>query len=197
MRWPVALIVGWVLLALEPVVREALRLGNPSASPSLVVPLVVFVALFAPGVTAYWTALILGFLVDVTTLRGGLSTGGVPPMVIVGPHAIGFVAGAFLVHTVRPMMMKKNPLTIMALSMVVAGLVAVVASSILGMRELFLVGSWGDGGEYRALSDLAARLVGALYTAGTGLVIGAILLWLHPLFSFHDSGGRRAFSRRS
>lgn len=197
MRWPVALIAGWVLLAIEPVVKEALRLGNPSASPSLVVPLVVFVALFAPGVTAYWTALILGFLVDVTTLRGGLNTGGVPPIVIVGPHAIGYVAGAFLVHTVRPMMMKKNPLTIMVLSMVVAALIAVVASALLGIREMLFFGSWGDGREYRALGDLAARLLGALYTAGTGLVVGSVLLWLHPLFSFQESVGRRAFSRRA
>lgn len=197
MRWPVTLIVGWVLLALEPVVREAMRLGNPSASPSLVIPLIVYVALFAPGLSAYWTALIIGLLVDITTLRGGLVAGGHPPMVVIGPHAIGYLLGAYLVHIARPMMMKKNPLTIMVMSMVVAALAAIVASAILGMRELLFSGSWSDGAEYRALSDLLARLLGAFYTGGTGLVIGLALLWMHPLFSFHEAGGRRAYTRRS
>ncbi len=197
MRWPVTLLFAWVLLALEPVIREALRLGHPSAAPSLVVPLVVFVALFAPVVPSLWTALLVGLMVDLTTLRGGLSSTGLPPTVVIGPHALGFALGAYLVHTVRPMMMRRNPLTVMVLSMIVAALAGVVASAILGARDMLFSGSWSDGSEYRAMSDLLARLLGALYTAGTGLVIGLLLLWAHPLFHFHDSSGRRAFSRRT
>ena len=95
MKWPLPLLLGYLLLALEAPVREALRLGPTAASPSLVFPLVVFIALLASNGAAMWTALLIGLAVDLTTLRGPGA------IVIAGPHALGYAAAAYTILTLR------------------------------------------------------------------------------------------------
>lgn len=197
MRWMVTLVLGYLLLALEPVAREALRLGSAGASPSLVLPLVVFVALFAPAVPAYWTALLLGLAADLATLRNSVgATGTLPPIVVIGPGALGFLATAFFVHTVRSIVMRNNPLTIGVLSIIGAAIAGLVATSVLTARGIFFFGSWDDAIEFSPWRDLVIRLTGALYTGGTGLVLGLVFLAMFNLFGFQDAAGRRTITRR-
>ncbi len=176
MKGPVLLVlIGYMLLALQPVVGEALRLGPAStgAAPSLVIPLVVMVALYAAPATALWAGLLVGLAVDVSTLRGDEA------LVVVGPHALGGLAGAWTVLRMRTLFMRRNPVAVVVLSVVAALAGAVAATLVFGVRRMVL-GASGDVG-----SELWARCVGALYTGVPALVLGVVLLpmverWVRP-----------------
>lgn len=190
MKWPVPLLVAYLLLALEGVVRDYVRIG--AVSPSLIFPFVVFVALLASSNAAMWTALLVGAAVDITTLR---ATTGVP-IVIVGPHALGYAAAAYMILTLRPMVMRRNVVTMVALSVIGSWLAAVVIVSVLAIRRTLFHGSWADGLPGSLLPDLWQRLLDGCYTGAAALVLAAILLPLAPWFGFQDPSIRRPFSRR-
>jgi cell shape-determining protein MreD len=188
MKWPLPLFLAYVLLALESPVREALRLGP--ASPSLVFPLIVFIALLGSSVAAMWTALLIGLVVDLTTLRGAGA------IVIAGPHALGYVAAAYMIITLRPIVMRKNPITLVALSIVGEALAALVVVSVFALRRMLFHGSWADGLPGALTTDLVQRLLGAAYTGVAAIALAAILFPLIPWFGFQDPSVRRPFSRR-
>ncbi len=181
MKGPVLLVlIGYMLLALQPVVGEALRLGPAStgAAPSLVIPLVVMVALYAAPATALWAGLLVGLAVDVSTLRGDEA------LVVVGPHALGGLAGAWTVLRMRTLFMRRNPVAVVVLSVVAALAGAVAATLVFGVRRMVL-GASGDVGSGALGSELWARCVGALYTGVPALVLGVVLLpmverWVRP-----------------
>lgn len=187
-----ALVVGYLVLALEAPVRKALQLGDTGAAPSIVVPFVVFVALNAPAAAALWTAMICGLVVDVMSPRGGPV--GAP--VVLGPHALGFMGAAYLTLTARPLLMRSNPVALVVFS-VLGGMVAgVVATSLLSLRGL-----WGPelgvGAPASAVLDLRDRALGALYTGATALAMAALLLPMQGLFGFQDPTRRGPFVRRN
>lgn len=190
MKWPVPFFAAYILLALEAPIREFIRIGT--VSPSLVFPLVVFVALLASSNAAMWTALLVGAAVDVTTARA--TTGA--PIVIIGPHALGYVAAAYMILTLRPMVMRKNPITLVALSVIGAGLAAIVVVSVLAIRQMIFRGSWADGLGGSLFHDLWQRWLDACYTGAAAIVLSGIFLPLAPWFGFQDPSVRRPFSRR-
>ncbi len=194
MKWTLPLLIGYVLLALEAPVREALHLGTPGSAggtPSLVVPFIVFVSLFASGGAAAWTALALGLATDLSTLRGDEA------LVIIGPYSLGYLAIAGFVLKVRPIVGRRNPISIVALSVAGDLLAAFVIVFILGLRRMLFWGSWSDGASSPLLTELWHRTVGAFYTALPALGIGLILLLLMPWFGFSDTSGRRPHDRHA
>jgi cell shape-determining protein MreD len=191
MKWPLPLLLAYVLLALEPPVREFLKLGP--ASPSLVFPLIVFIALLGSSTAALWTALLIGLVVDLTTLRG---TGVGGAIIIAGPHALGYTAAAYLILTLRPIVMRKNPITLVALSVVGEALAALVVVSVFALRRMLYHGAWADALPGALLPDLWQRCIGACYTGVAALVLAALLFPLIPWFGFQDPSIRRSFARR-
>ncbi len=180
----------WLLLGLEMGLRDLLAIGAWSVGPSLVIPLVVFVALAAPAKAALWFALIAGLsrdLVGVVALQGG---GGA---VIVGPGVLGAMLGAQLVLSARGIVMKRNPLTLAILSVFAAGVTEIVRVAALTVRSAYDPIVWSAG------ERLGAALLSAVYTGVAGLALALVLLPLAPLFGPAMSGellGRASGSRR-
>jgi hypothetical protein len=181
-----------LLLALEAPVRDALHLGPPGGgggSPSLIVPFIVFVALFASTGAATWTALVLGLATDLSTLRGDEG------LVIVGPYSLGYLAIAWFILRVRSLVNRKNPVVIVTLAVLSDLLAAFVIIFILGLRRLLFWGSWSDGAAEPLLTEFWHRTVGAFYTALPALGLGLIFLLLMPWFGFNEAAGRRPHER--
>ncbi len=190
MKWPLPLLLGYLLLALEAPVREALRLGPTHAAPSLVFPLIVFVALMASTNAALWMAFLVGLAVDLTTLRA-------PGAVIVaGPHALGYIAAAYMIITLRPMVMRKNPITLVVLSVAGEGLAALVVVALFAIRRALWHGDWADNFFDSLLTELGQRWIGCCFTGIAAVALCALFFPLIPWFGFQDPAIRRAFARR-
>lgn len=184
MRWPVVLVLGYLFLAAEIGLREGLSIGPRQSAPSLVVPLLVFVALHAPGVATMWTALLLGICVDLSTQRGP------DALVIVGPHALGFLLGAYFVLTVRGVMIKRNPWTLVVLSVLAALLSHTVVIAIFTFRKVY-----GESVDFVAWQQLVDRFVRSLLTGLGALLSAALLFPIIGVFGFVDPHLRRPLSR--
>lgn len=186
MRWPVVVIFAYLTLGLELTVKRALAVGPPGAAtiaPSFIIPLLVFLALSAPLVPTLWVALALGVAVDICSPREG---GGV---VIIGPYALGYMAGAYFVFTMRGFM-RRHWLSMIFLSIVACMLAELVVVAMFSVRGLY------SATEFVAWRELLRRVMSSLYTAATATVFSLILLPMTGLFGFQDPHQRRFASRR-
>jgi hypothetical protein len=180
---PVLLIVlGWLAVGLESGLKGmvALRVGSVVGAPSFIIPVVVMVAICAPPGPALWTALILGLLSDLTAI---VPTTTNQTMYHIGPGAIGMVLGAQFVLLVRGMVIRRNPLTLVVLS-VAAGIIATICTvAIITVRQFV----WHDPIEWSATHELTQRLFSAVATGGSALAMSIFLLPLMPLLGLHHS----------
>lgn len=182
MNWIVFAIFAWIGMAFETGFRDALALGNSSVSPSLVMILAAFVALWAPMRHALAAALVIGLLLDFNEL---VRTPAGEPIVVVGRHAIGCLLASYTVITLRGMMFRRNAITIVVLSGVTMALTQVVAIAMLKFRSLYDVVIFDD-----AASQLGSQLGSAVYTAALAFLVGPALNRIKWLFGF--SGGARS-----
>ena len=107
MRWGVFILALAVCLTLDISFLQVLAIGP--IFPGVCGALVVYVALFAPRQTALWAALITGVMLDL----GSPALFGESQMVhVIGPHALGYVFGAYLVLLLRSIVVRRNPLTV-------------------------------------------------------------------------------------
>lgn len=176
-----ALALGYVLLALEGGLHDLLALGSARLVPSLITALVVFVVLHAPPVSAMWFALLAGLAVD---LLSPLGPGASP---VPGPQALGMLAGAYFVLTVRGVMIRRNPLTVVALTLLAAGLAQLVVCTLLTLRAMAgHLSGWDPG------AQMLLRMGAALYTAAAALPVALILGQVHHWFGFPGAHGRHS-----
>lgn len=189
MNWTVYILSLWILLGLELSLKPALALGPTSIAPSLVLPLVIFVAMHAPAALALWAAAIAGLLLDLT-FPIALTTGG--EVRVPGPSALGFTLAAALTLNLRAMLIKRNPLTLLAMSIAGAAVSAIVVVALLSIRAMY-----GDPITFRPAPQLGARLLSSLYTGIAALLEALILFPLATLFGFtsHHAGHRRFTTR--
>ncbi len=184
MRWPVVVVFGYLFLAVEIGLREGLGIGPRNTSPSLVIPLIVFVALHAPALATLWTAALLGVVVDLSTLRGPGA------VVVVGPHALGYLLAAYFVLTIRGVMIKRSPWTLVVLSIVAALLAHIVVVALFVFRKIY-----GEAIDFVAWRELVDRFIRSLLTGAAALVLSAVLFPVTGLFGFTDPHLRRPMSR--
>lgn len=182
MSWPVALVFSYVLIALQLAVAPALALGRSAVVPSFIVPLVVYIALFAPAMTAYWTALAVGLAIDL------LSPMGSGPTIIPGPHALGMLAGTFLVVNLRSTV-NRNTVSLVVLSIFAAAIAGVVLVAIITLRSWYTPIVWHAG------SELVTRLLAAAYTGAAAALLSLVLFPAFGLFRFQDPYSRRTTLR--
>jgi rod shape-determining protein MreD len=182
-RWPIFAVFAFAALVLQLSARNALTLYSLwGISPDVVAALVVFVALFAPRTGALWAAWGLGLLVDLSPQdhAGGYY--------VVGPHALGYTAGAYLVLQLRTMVFRRRALTVgflTSLALVAASLVAVM---LLSIRSFYA----GDGAMgYGPMSDLGQRCMIAMYSGLVAVPLGWLLGYTMPLWGFQPAAGRR------
>jgi hypothetical protein len=177
-------VLGWLCLGLETGLRPhlSMNLGMQTAAPSYVIPLAVFIALCATPSQALWTCLCLGLCLDLLSPR---QTAGAP-LTIVGPYAIGLLVAGQFVLAMRGIVIRRNPLTVLALSIPAALIVGIVVVALLTLRNAIL-----GGMEWSPTGQLGARFVSALLTGVSGLIIGILLMPLAPALGLHSGPMRR------
>jgi len=182
-NWLVFLFVAWVSLGLEMALIPVFDAGSGGVHPSTVIPLLVYIALYAPRRHALWGAIVLGVAADLLTPLVHADGGRV---VLVGPHTLGALLGAQLVFSVRGMVVRRNPLTLGALSVLAALAAQSVVVAIVTLRVAL-----GDYVAWDASDELVQRALSALYTGLAGLVLSFAYFALAPAFGFHSAVATR------
>jgi hypothetical protein len=177
-------LLGWLCVGMEMGLRHALvvRIWVP-ASPSFVVPLAVVIAICAPPLPTLWSCLLLGLALDLTApqdVAGGNVT-------VLGPNAIGLVLAGQFVLAVRGVMIRRNPITVVVLSIGAGAIAGIVVTAMLTARHLYDPILWD------AREQLIGRLLSALLTGGTAFVLSFILQPMSPMLGLQAS---RPWGRR-
>ncbi len=180
MRWHVFAILALIALIFETGLIDAIHIQN--VKPSVCAALATFVALSAPRITALWSCLILGLLLD---LSSDLSLDANETLHLIGPHTLGYVAGGLLVLQVRTTVFRRRPLAIGAMTI----LFALTASTVV--MTIYTVRSWyPDGLPYWAdttlLGEIVCRFFAAIYSGLFGVPLGWMFVRLMPLWQFHS-----------
>ena len=189
MRWATFVVLTFLCIALELSLRGVLELRSIGGiSPSFVAPLAVFVSMFAPRMTALWSCLLLGLLMDISTPiapHAGAS------FYIFGPYALGYVFGGFMILQLRPMVFLQRSLTIGFLTALCLFAVALVTVAI------FIIRSWyaPDPSIYpispSATGEMLRRFGIALYSGIFAILFGWLLLTTLPFWGFPTTTHRR------
>jgi len=181
MRWPVFAIFAFIVMVLQLSLRNVLTLQSlRQISPDLVACLAVFIALFAHRGAALWACWFLGLMMDLAP------TDGDPGYFLIGPHALGYVFGGFLVLQLRTMVFRRRAVTLAFLTLVFLVAASVVTVFMLSMR------SWYPGGDgFFALSEFWRRLLIAGYSAALAIPLGALLNSTMALWGFQSNAARR------
>ncbi|MBL0869894.1 MAG: hypothetical protein IBJ18_04880 [Phycisphaerales bacterium] len=174
----------YLCLALESAVRTAVAGGG--VSPYFVLPAVVMVAMFAPVQSALWTGLLAGLATDLLGVRMIDQV----PTVVVGPHALGYLAAAYFTTTIRGMMMKRSIFAWVFVAICAGGLAQCTVVVLMTVR------SWVDGGmAWTVWGELGTRLFSALY--GGAVMAG---FWLCsrvmlPIMGLNEQATSRGYGR--
>jgi rod shape-determining protein MreD len=185
MRWPVVAFFAYVLLGMELAVKPHLAIGPTRIAPSFIVPFIVFIAMSAPMLPTLWVALVLGAVFDLLSPRGD---GAVP---VLGPYALGYLIGAFLTLTLRGVMFRRSPLTMMFLAVLASLIAELVVVGFFTVRSVYT----DSGAGWSAGAELLKRALSSLYTLATAGMLGIVLLPMASLFGFQDSHSRRSVRR--
>lgn len=164
----------WIALGLELSLRPALALGTTAISPSFVLCVLTLVAMFAPPNAVRWTALLTGLALDLLSTLPIINAAS--DTRIIGPTALAFLVAAQLVLSVRSIMMRRNPLTLGALSLL-AGLAVAIA-----LVFIFTLRAWMfDPLAWSVPRELLTRGGSAVYTGVLGALLAFALLPLAPM----------------
>lgn len=179
--------VAWLLLGLETGLRPALALGTSGGpgviAPSFVIPLAVYVAMLAPARAALWACVLLGLALDLTSVVP-MASGG-PPATLVGPRALGLLALGQFVLAARAIVIRRNPLSLVALSVGGALVAGVVSVALITLRGLY------DPIAFRPGSELAAHAGSAVYTGVAALLMSWPMFRLSGFLGLGPHAGRR------
>jgi rod shape-determining protein MreD len=178
MRWPVFLIFAFAAIVVQLSFRNVFTLhALRGISPDMVAPLAVFIAMFAQRSSALWGAWILGLLLDLAPNDDGSLYH------VIGPNALGYPAGAFLVLQLRTMVFRRRALTTGFLTLLFLIVVSLVAVMLLSIR------SWYPGATpYTPLSELGTRALVAVYSGVVAIPMGWLLNRTLPLWGYQQRG---------
>lgn len=196
MRWPTFVIFAYLAVTLDTGLFTLLRVkigGVAPAAPSFLLVLAVFIAVWAPPLTAAAAMLVLGALAD---LRIVDSEGAAAA--ILGPSALGFLLGGYLVLQLRAMFYRDSALALAVMTFAAGILIHLTTVTLLWMRAMPWPESWPLGGPlagWRPADDLLRRFVELVYTTALAFPVGWLLLRYQWLWGFVPSksghGSRR------
>jgi len=183
-NWIIFAILAYLAAALQDGLVPTLLIQAPvgEVRPNLLLILAVFLAMHAPSRVVLLTWAALGLILDILTVdyAGGA--------VLLGPYTFGFLAGAVVALQLRQVVLKHHVFSLAFCTAVCGTGVALIVVGIFGFRNLYdpLAG-------YSPLADLAARVLGVLYTAVLALPLSWPLIRWQSIFSFHTPkmGARR------
>jgi cell shape-determining protein MreD len=191
MRWIVFIPVVLIFAGLDAGVGGMFSitwLGG--AAPSLVAMLVAFIALHASPRSSMWAAWWAGLLIDTAPGSGGSGAAAV----VLGPHALGMVAAAWIVLLCRGMLFRSRLPTLVAVSGVVAAASALALTSIHTLRFWL---PWTQAAVPQRSVDVLLRLCGdAVATSLLALLVGWVLLMTVRAWRFDTSPGRLDYAGR-
>lgn len=179
MNWFVFALAAWVVFGLELALLPVFDAGSGGVHPSMVIPLLVFVAINAPRRPTLWAAIILGVVMDLLSPMPGADGGTVT---IVGPNALGYLLAAHFVLAVRGMLIRRNPLTLVVMSILGALIAQIVVIAIFTVRDIGTNPLIWDAGD-----QLVGRSFSSLYTGVSALLLSFIFFALAPFFGFHTT----------
>lgn len=187
MNWLLFAILTYGFLLMQ--VGLTALLGIPDAqgvTPDFLLIFAVFVGIQAQTRTVVWAMLIIGLCANL--LPGPIAEGPV-----LGPVALGYLAGAFAVLQLRTLVFRESVISLAIMVFVVGIFMQLVIVALYTGRglPLFLgqpVPNWN------APDELAHRFLMLLYSAIVSIPIGMVLLKLSPAFiASHGKRGERVF----
>jgi hypothetical protein len=166
MNWVVFGLLAWVFLGLEKGLRDALTLGTTGVAPSFVFILLALVAMLAPRGAVFWAAIALGLGMDLIFEIPRQNSGA--GVYIPGPHALAYAVACQLILALRPLMIRRNPLTMGFLALAGSLVAGITLVALLTIRAKLGAPIVWDGKH-----QLLAALGSAVYTGvlGTGLAL--------------------------
>jgi len=177
MNWLVFAITSYIFLLLQ--VGLTPLLGIPDArgvSPDFLLILAVYIGLLAPTKTVAWGMLTLGILAN-------LLPGPEPTGPILGPEALGYLAGAFAILQLRTLVFRESVLSLVIMVFVVGIFIQLVTVALYTGRGLpFLLGS--PIPHWSASDQLVHRFLELLYSVVIAIPLGIVLIRLKPAFNF-------------
>lgn len=184
MRWTVFGVAAFTFLVLEMSVSNVFvvrSLGN--IAPSFVAVLAVFIAFFAPRMTALWACWLLGLLVDLSIY---IPHGTDRPGPFIGPHAIGYSIACLMVLYVRSMLLRNRSLTVAVITVLFVATVNLVAIAFYAVQGCYP----GEGVAWTAHGwggEIVRRLGVAAYSGALALLLARPLIWTVPVWYFRMS----------
>jgi rod shape-determining protein MreD len=180
-KWPTFLIILYLALALEGSFAQALNMQSMGdITPSLVITLVVFVAMFAPRLTTLWSCWLMGMLMDLSLQYPG-------EIIVVGPHALGYLLAGLLILQIRSMVFRKRVLTFVLLTFAAMLMVSIVVVAVLTVQSLYLGENAGQVAYFTrsgALRELLWRFGSSVYSAVLAAPLGWALVQTIPFWGF-------------
>lgn len=184
MRWTVFAFFAYVFLALDTGLRPMLQIGSGegAVAPSFLLILMVWIAMMGPGHAVRWAAIILGLLVDLSsiypTIDGRAAT-------VAGPYALGFILGASLAIQLRGLVYRRHPLHTGVLTLLSGACAFVPAVFLLTMRRIISTGLGSESVIIWIASDqLVHAFLTVLYSAVIAIPTGWVLNRTSGLFGF-------------
>lgn len=165
----------WIAIGLDQGIAPIFRVGQSGVEPSFVLPLLVFVGLFATARSASAAALVAGLCIDLLspiTLPDG-SIGVLP-----GPHALGMLLAMQLVLGARGLVFLNSPVTLVVLTPLAGAVAQIVTTSVFAVRELY------DPIGFAAASELGRRILSALLSGGSAVLVWLLLMPVVRWFKF-------------
>jgi cell shape-determining protein MreD len=183
MRWVVFAVAAVLGLVFDTGLSEVLRIEKlGDIRPSLCAVVAVFVALSAPRTAALWACLVLGVLLD---LAQPLTVAENRVVYLIGPYALGYLFGGWLVIAGRSMVFRRRPLTIGVMTVLLLLAVQIVAVTVYLVRAQ----SWYPGQpivwtDVSVPAELGRRLLAALYSGVFAVPVGWLLVQSMGLWGF-------------
>ena len=189
MRWLTFAIAAFVLLALDVGVRNLLALPvdfpGPLAgrTPSLLLVLGAFIALWGPVLRVYAALVILGLLMEMTTvsytLASPLQHEYIPA---VGPFTLGLLAGGWVLVQFRRILFREAMLTLAMMTLLMGLVRLLVGVALYMLRGLPIIGGLPD---HWSLTDaLLGGMAEVVYSALLALPLGWVLIQSRTLWGF-------------
>lgn len=180
MNWLTFSILAYAAYAIQLVLAPVWMLSN--REPMLLLILLVFIGLQAPGMHVAWAAVVLGILADV--LGNHHVTG------LIGPWALGFLAAGYALSQIRNLLFKDSVFT-MAIMTLIAGVFALlVATTLQALRDNIPILGNDPVEGFKAVDQLYYGFATLLYTAVIAIPVGFLLLKMRSLWGFSGRSSR-------
>ena len=177
MNWLIFVLITYLFLLMQTGLTSLLGLPDAQGvSPDFLLILAVYVGLLAPAKTVAWSMLSIGIVAN-------LLPGPVPGGPILGPEALGYLAGAFAVLQLRTLVFRESVITLAIMVLVVGMFIQLVTVALYTTRGLpFLLGDPVPA--WSASKELVDRFLMLLYSSAAAVPLGIMLIRLRSVFNF-------------